>query len=171
VSAAPVVTVAVKVVLGVRLAAGGKRVATRPVESRETVPATFAPVGSVKVNVEVLIVAGFIALLNVALITAMLGQRRVKPFVGVTETTVGAVRGLPGPPALSGSPHPATRAATRNAEIQILLTFNLRISFSSSPSHKAFHASMNRRRDISTPGSTVCSIWNTTHQHPAYSNA
>ena len=156
---------AVKGVFGVRLAAGGKRVATSPVESRETiVPGTIAPVVLlVKVNVEVLIVAGIICLLNVALITAMLGQRRVKPFVGVTETTVGAVKGLPGPPATSGSPHPATNAASRNAEIQILLTFNLRISFSSSPSDKAFHASMNRRKDIPTAGLTVK---NTTHQRP-----
>jgi hypothetical protein len=127
-----VVIVAVKVVFGVRLAAGGVKVATRPAESRETVPVT-APPGPVKVNEEVLIVAGFIALLNVALITAMLGQTRVKPFVGVTETTVGAVRGLPGLPPLSESPHPAAKTASRNAEIQILLTFNLRISFSSSP--------------------------------------
>jgi hypothetical protein len=145
-----VVTVAVKGVFGVRLAAGGKRVATRPAESRETVvPGTFAPVVLlVKVNVEVLIVAGFICLLNVALITAMLGQRRVKPFVGVTETTVGAVKGLPGPPATSGSPHPATNAASRNAEIQILLTMNLRISFSSSRSYKAFHASTREAGEV-----------------------
>ena len=148
-SATPVVIVAVKVVLGVRLAAGGVKVAIRPVESRETVPVT-APPGPVKVNVAVLIVAGFIALLNVALITAMLGQTRVKPAVGVTEATVGVVRGLPGPPAVSGSPHPATRAANRNAGIQILLTFSLRISFSSSPSDKAFHASTHDAGNITT---------------------
>jgi hypothetical protein len=40
----------------------------------------------------VLIVAGFIALLNVALITAMLGQTRVEPSGGVTEGTVGGIR-------------------------------------------------------------------------------
>jgi hypothetical protein len=90
----------------------------------------------------VLIVPGFIALLNVAVITATLGQTRVEPFGGVTEVTVGGVRGLPALPGfLSGSPHPATKAASRNAEIQILLTMNLRISFSSSRSYKAFHAS------------------------------
>jgi hypothetical protein len=39
----------------------------------------------------VLIVAGFIARLNVAVITAVLGQTRVEPFSGVTEVTVGIV--------------------------------------------------------------------------------
>jgi hypothetical protein len=109
---------------------------------------TLAP-PELKVNVEVLIVAGSIALLNVALITGALGeQTRVEPLSGFTEVTVGGVRGLPGCPAfLSASPHPAIKTANRNAGIQILLTFNLRISFSSSPSYKAFHASMSRRRD------------------------
>jgi hypothetical protein len=41
----------------------------------------------------VLIVAGFIALLNVAVITAVLGQTGVGPFGGVTEVTVGAAHG------------------------------------------------------------------------------
>jgi hypothetical protein len=155
VSAAPVVIVAVKEVLGVRLAAGGVKVAILVVASYATVPVT-APPGPVKVNVEVLIVAGFIALLNIAVIIVTLGQTTVEPAVGVSEVTVGAVRGLPGPPPLSESPHPAARTANRNAEIQILLTFNLRISFSSSPSDKAFHASMNRRRDIPISDLTVC---------------
>jgi hypothetical protein len=142
VSAAPVVIVAVKEVFGVRLAAGGVKVAILVVASYATVPVTFAPLEVLaKVNVEVLIVAGFIALLNVAVIIVTLGQTTVEPAVGVSEVTVGAVRGLPGPPPLSESPHPAARTANRNAEIQILLTFNLRISFSSSPSDKAFHAS------------------------------
>jgi hypothetical protein len=38
----------------------------------------------------VLIVAGFIGLLNVAVMTAVLGQTRVEPFGGVKEVTVGA---------------------------------------------------------------------------------
>jgi len=142
VSATPVVIVAVKVVLGVRLAAGGVKVAILVDESYATVPVTFPP-GPLKVNVEAgeLIVAGFMALLNVAVITARLGQTRVEPFGGVTEVTVGGVRGLPGFPGfLSASLHPATRTASRNAEIQTLLTINLRISFSSSPSYKAFRA-------------------------------
>jgi hypothetical protein len=101
-----------------------------------TDPGTLVP-PAVKVNVVVSIVAGFIALLNVAVITTGVGQTRVEPAAGVTEVTVGGVSGSPGFPAfafLSESPHPATRAAARNAEIQMLLTFNLLISFSSSPS-------------------------------------
>jgi hypothetical protein len=41
----------------------------------------------------VLIVAGFIVWLNVAVITAVLGQTRVEPFGGVTEVTVGGGHG------------------------------------------------------------------------------
>jgi len=136
---APVVIVAVKVVLTARAFIGVK-VATRPAESRETVPATL-PLGAVKVNVAAVIVAGFIALLNVAVTTGVLGQTTVEPTGGVTEVTVGGVKGEVAPPVLlSESPHPATRTASRNAEIHTLLTINLRISFSSSPSYKAFRA-------------------------------
>jgi len=125
----------------------GVKVATRPAESRETVPATL-PLGAVKVNVAAVIVAGFIALLNVAVIAGVaLGQTTVEPTGGVTEATPGVVSGLLGPPALSESPHPATRTASRNAEIQILLTFDLRLSFSSSPSYKAFNTA-SRPRDV-----------------------
>jgi len=88
----------------------------------------------VTVKVETVIVAGFIGLLNVAVITAVLGQTSVEPSGGVTDVTVGGVSGSPGFPAfafLSESLHPATRAASRNAEIQILLTINLRIKVSS----------------------------------------
>src|SRR4029077_19740211 len=108
-----------------------------PVESRETDPDTLDPPGPAKVNVVAgeLIVAGFIALLNVA----VTGVVRQAPSPGVTETTVGGVKGEVGPPVLlSGSPHPTSAAASKNAGIQIMPTFNLRISFSSSPSYKAF---------------------------------
>lgn len=133
------VTVAVKAVFGVRLAAGGVKVAIRPVESRATVPVTFAP-PVVKVKVAVLIVAGFIVLVNVALIIATLGHTRVDPFRGVTEVTVGGVRAEPGPPLIaSGSLHPEITTASRNAGIKILLIFKLRISFSSSHASKAIH--------------------------------
>src|SRR5689334_8946498 len=97
-------------------------------------------------------VAGFIALLKVAVITAVLGQTRVEASGGVTVIMVGGVRGSPGFPAPpSGSPHPARTTASmnaKNAAIQTLRTFNLHIRFSSSslPSDKAFHASMNRRQ-------------------------
>jgi hypothetical protein len=135
-SCAPVVIAAVKVVLGVRLAAGGVKVAISSVESRETVPDTL-PLGPLKVNVVVLIVAGFIALLNVAVIIAMLGQTTELPFGGVTVVTVGGVRGAPGfplPASLSGSLHPAITTANKNVGIKILQTFNLRIRLSSPPS-------------------------------------
>jgi hypothetical protein len=88
----------------------------------------------------VLIVAGFIALLNVAVTTAVLGHSRAEPFGGVTETTVGGLKGevAPGVP-LSASLHPATMAASRNVGIQNILKFELRISFSSSHTCKAIH--------------------------------
>src|SRR6476469_1722817 len=80
-------------------------------------------------------VAGFIALLKVAVTTGVLGQTRVEASGGVTNVTVGEVKGSAGAPAgfSSGSPQPVKRAASmngRNAEIQSLLTFNLRIRFS-----------------------------------------
>lgn len=148
-SIAPVVIVAVKGVLAVRLAAGGVKVATLVDELYATVPDTLVPLAVFKVNVEVLIVAGFIALLNVAVIIATLGQTTVEPFGGVTEVTVGPDVGLPGPPVLeSGSLHPAVTTANRNARIQILLIFDLRISFSSSPKYKAFSTACSRPRDV-----------------------
>jgi hypothetical protein len=130
------------------------------------VPDTLAP-PAVKVKVfapaEVLIVAGFIALLNVAVIMgALLGQTRV-PF-GVTESTVGAAVGEVAPPPTSGSPHPAIATANRNAGIQILLTFNLRISFSSSPCCKAFHTAHTRPDIYETSIFIGCSTKDTIHQ-------
>jgi hypothetical protein len=65
-----------------------------------------------------LIVAGFIALLNVAVITAVPGKARVEPSGGVTEVTVGGVSGSLGFPAfafLSKSRQPAIRATNMNA--------------------------------------------------------
>jgi hypothetical protein len=69
----------------------------------------------------VLIVVGFIALLNTA-VTTVLGQIPEDPFGGSTEadTTPGVLRGEPGPgAALSASPHPEITAAKKNARIQI----------------------------------------------------
>jgi hypothetical protein len=89
----------------------------------------------------VLIVAGFIALLNVAVITVVLEEARVKPFGGVTEVTLGGVSGSLGFPAfafLSKSPHPATRATNMNATNDIFPVLNLRISISCSLGGKAF---------------------------------
>lgn len=55
-----------------------------------TVPATVVT-PACNVNVELVMVAGFIALLNVAVITAVLGQIGVAMFGGVTSVTVGGV--------------------------------------------------------------------------------
>jgi hypothetical protein len=80
--------------------------------------------------VVLLMVAGFMGLLNVALMMAVLGHTAGLPLTGVSEVTVGAVRGAPGFPApafLSESPQPAMTAANRNAGIQILANFNVRI--------------------------------------------
>jgi hypothetical protein len=128
-SCAPVVIVAVYGVLSARRFEGVK-VATVSVASRATVPMTAVPpVANLKVPV--LIVEGFIALLKVAVTTAP-WQMPVAAPAGTTETTVGGVVGEVGPPAvLSGSPQPANAAVKRNAGIQILPTFDLRISFSS----------------------------------------
>jgi hypothetical protein len=98
-----------------------------------TCPDTLAALAPVKVNVVVVIVAGFIALLNVAVMRTVFGQTRVEPSGGVTEVTVGGVRGSVGLPVaafLSGSLHPAIAMTNKNAGIQILLTFNLGIGFS-----------------------------------------
>src|SRR5258708_30417970 len=84
-------------------------------------------------------VARFIALLNVAVITAVLGQTRVEASGGVTDVTVGGVDGSPGfvgvPPVFVLALHPARTAAERNASIQRFRTINVSNSFSSSPSH------------------------------------
>jgi hypothetical protein len=123
----------------------------------------------VTVKVEPLIVAGFIALLNVAVITAVLGQTRVEPSGGVTDVTAGGVKGSPGfevvpevvPAVLSLSLHPAINPAERNAAIHIFRTFNLRISFSSSPSRKAFHAAIREDVNIGSRQMYVCLIIDT----------
>ncbi len=88
-------------------------------------------------------VAGFIALLNTAVISTglALGQTPTLPSGGVTKITVGGVRGAPGFDALeflSGSAAPSHYDGQKDAGIQILLTFNVRISFSSSPRYQAF---------------------------------
>ena len=111
-----------------------------------TTPATLVePVN--KVNVVVLIVAGFMALLKVALMITGLPHVKVEPLRGFTEVTAGGVKGLTGFPApefASGSLQPAIARANRNAGIQILQTFDVRISFSSSPSCKPLHTSRSR---------------------------
>ena len=78
-----------------------------------TDPPTLAPPGPVKVNVDVVMVAGFIALLNVALIMALLPQTPV--LAGVTRLTEGIAI-----PFLSESPHPVMVPTSRSAVSQIL---------------------------------------------------
>ena len=92
-------------------------------------------------KVEILIVAGFIGLLNVALIMAVVEQTLGEASSGVTEVTVGGVNGSPGfpAPAFLSSPHPVITTANRNAETKILLIFNMRINFSPFFSDKASH--------------------------------
>jgi hypothetical protein len=94
-----------------------------------------------------MIVPGFIALLNVAVTTAP-WHTPVTPPAGTTEITVGGVSEGGGPPLLvSGSPHPVIPTAKRNAVIQILAIFNLRISFSSSPSNRTFDTASRSREN------------------------
>jgi hypothetical protein len=84
-SFAPVVIVAVNRVLLARTAVGVK-VAVVP--AYVTAPVTGVAPGPVKVNAAALIVAGFIAALNVAE-TRVLTGTAVAPFAGTVETTVG----------------------------------------------------------------------------------
>ena len=88
-------------------------------------------------------VAGFIALLNVALTIAVVEHTLGEASSGVTEVTLGGVNGAPGFPAAAffSSPHPVIATANRNAEITIFVIFDICINFSSSFSDKAFHTS------------------------------
>ena len=76
----------------------------------------------VTLNVVVLMVAGFIASLKMAVTFALV----MATLLGDTEVTVGGVR--PGIFAWSGSPHPVTNMSIRNAVNQALLVFSLRTS-------------------------------------------
>ena len=103
--------------------------------------------------------AGFIALLNVAVITVELGEARVKPSGGVTEVTVGGVSGSPGFPAfafLSKSAHPATKVTNMNAANDIFPVLNLHISFSCSAGDKAFLLRIHGRRTLESLNSKNC---------------
>jgi len=124
-----------------------------------TTPTTLVePVANVKVVV--LIVAGFMALLKVALMTTGLPHVKVEPLSGFTEVTAGGVSGLPGFPApefASGSPQPASRPANRIAGIQTLVDFNLRISFSPSTRYQAFPTADSYRRDFVKLGDGLAS--------------
>jgi hypothetical protein len=101
-SFAPVVIVAVNRVL-VASVVVGVNVAVVPVNV--TVPATGVAPGPVKVNVAALIVAGFMASLNVAERRVLTGTARA-PFVGTVEMTMagGAVVNVHTKLATSGTP-------------------------------------------------------------------
>jgi hypothetical protein len=88
-SLAPVVTVAVNVALAVRLALGVNVAIVHP-ELQVTVPVTLVVPGPASVKVNVLIVAGSIPVLKVAL-TAWLMFTPVAALSGAVEVTVGAV--------------------------------------------------------------------------------
>jgi hypothetical protein len=94
-----------------------------------------------------LIVTGFIGLLNVAAMMTLFGQTGVAGSGGVNDTTVGGVSGATGFPApefLPSSPHPATNPIIRNAMTHIIRTVNLRISFSYSIGGTALPAAPSR---------------------------
>ena len=88
-SCAPLVTVAVYVVLGARFAVGMKS-AVLPPAAYETAPATATPPGPVMVKVVPLIVAAFIAVLNVADTFWLMGTA-VAAFAGIVKRIVGAL--------------------------------------------------------------------------------
>jgi hypothetical protein len=69
----------------------------------------------VNVKVVLLIVAGFIATLKVA-VTTVLGQTPAAPLGGNSEVTVGGIR----PGLAPGLQHPELKMSSRNAMNQIL---------------------------------------------------
>ena len=91
-SLAPVVIVALYAVLAAKLPTGGVNIATFPVSSSPTVPTTptAGTADVATVNVVVLIVAGFIASLKLAVIL-LLSATAVAAVTGTVEVTVGAV--------------------------------------------------------------------------------
>ena len=82
-------------------------------------------------NVDMVIVAAFIGLLNVAVITAVLGQDTMVTSGGVTAVTVGGVKGSLGFPEFglfSVSSHPpAVTTANSKAGIHTWYALYLRI--------------------------------------------
>jgi hypothetical protein len=110
--------------------AAGVNVAVVPAYA--TAPDTGAAPGPVNVNVVVLIVAGAITVLNVA-VTVVFSSTPVAPFAGDVATTTGDT-GLKA----CSRPHPAAKATNTNASNTIFPILNLRISFSCSTGDKAF---------------------------------
>jgi len=133
-SVAPVVIVAVYRVKAASEAVGVK-VAVEP--EYVTAPATAVTPGPISVNVVVLIVAGAITELKVAVTTVLRrmggAPSRGAPFTGDVAITVGNA-GLEA----CSRPHPPERATNTNASEDIFPILNLRISFSCSTGDKAF---------------------------------
>ncbi|HXO04189.1 MAG TPA: hypothetical protein VN884_01015 [Candidatus Sulfotelmatobacter sp.] len=120
VSVAPVVIVAVYVVLAAK-ATIGVNVAVVP--EYVTAPITETPPGAVTVKVEVFIVAAFIILLKVAVMTCETGMP-LEPFAGTVAITAGLEKET------CSRPHPAVRPASRNTAIKSTGIVTFRISFS-----------------------------------------
>jgi hypothetical protein len=88
-----------------------------------TVPVTGTPPSAVTVKVEVFIVAAFIILLKLAVITCETGTP-LAPFAGTVAITAGLEKET------CSRPHPAVRPVSRNAAIKSAGTVTLRIRFS-----------------------------------------
>jgi hypothetical protein len=119
-------------VLAAKLPTGGVNIAIFPVSSSPTVPitGTAGTADVATVNVVVLIVAGFIALLKLAVILLLIATA-VAPLAGTVEDIVGAV--VSAIPLLLLPPHPVTKAASSNGMSHIsgfLILSNLFICFS-----------------------------------------
>src|ERR1700730_17748868 len=110
-SFAPVVIVAVYMELAANMVAGVK-VAVVP--EKVTVPVTMRPAGPTAVNEEALSDVGFMALLNVAVITDPTGTV-IAPFAGVTLTTSGNDAGA------CSRPQPAKSRIKRMARTDVVL--------------------------------------------------
>jgi hypothetical protein len=120
VSVAPVVIVAAYRVLAAK-ATIGVNVAVVP--EYVTEPVTGVPPGPVTVNVEVFIVAAFMALLKVAVMTCET-RTPLAPFAGTVVITAGLETGI------CSRPHPTISPVSRNAVTRITRTVTLRIKFS-----------------------------------------
>ena len=117
---------AVYSVFGARTPVGVK-VAVLVAEVYVTVPATLVLPGPVTVNVVAgeMSVAGFIALLKVALIAPTLFGQEKGVLIGVTESTVGEDNGVPGAAALSLSPQLVIKTANRTTRNKFFLAIRL----------------------------------------------
>jgi hypothetical protein len=81
-------------------------------------PGTAAPPGPVTINVAEVSVAGFIAVLKIALM-GVFTATFVAPLAGIVETTAG--------PVTTSSPHPAMKVAIRATSKQLIPTGPFRI--------------------------------------------